>query len=65
MSRIRFEHRLLDGRFHVITSPDLKGFHVTGDSQEEAEREALAVLALIRQQKNEHTVLKAVEYEAA
>ena len=49
MSRIRFEHRLLDGRHHVITSPDLKGFHVSADSREQAEREALAVLALIRE----------------
>jgi hypothetical protein len=61
--RIRLEHKTLaDGRFHVVTSPDLKGFHVSAATREEAEREAFAMLALIRRERGASDVPVAVEY---
>lgn len=45
--RVRLIHKLLDGRFHVYTSPDLKGLHVAADSHAEAQRKALAVVHAI------------------
>jgi hypothetical protein len=47
--RIRLEHEITDdGRMHVFTSPDLKGFYITGHTLEEATREALAMVVLIK-----------------
>ncbi len=66
--RIRFDHKTL-GRLHVITSPDIVGFHVTGNTEQEAERAAIAVLDFLRRADEPHTLgrLKAVnlEYETA
>jgi hypothetical protein len=66
--RIRFEHKVVGG-LHVITSPDIIGFHVTGRTEEEAERAAVAVLDFLRRQDDSHEMgrLKAVnlEYESA
>ena len=43
--RIRLVHKtLLDGRYHVFTSPDLKGLHVSHESLAKAQREVLVVL---------------------
>ena len=45
---IRFEYGFIpELDRHKITSPDLKGFYITGATIEEAEREALAMVALI------------------
>ncbi|MDB5510942.1 MAG: hypothetical protein JWR08_425 [Enterovirga sp.] len=43
-SRIRLEHKTLGERFHVFTSPDLSGFHVSGENYAETQREAIAVV---------------------
>lgn len=40
-------HTLLDGRFHVYTSPDIKGLHVTADTMPDAQREAISVVDVI------------------
>ena len=45
--RIRLEHKMLEGRYHVYTSPDVKGFHVSSDTLAGAQREAIAVLDAI------------------
>lgn len=48
---VRLVHKtLLDGRFHVYTSPDVKGFHVASETQAGAQREALAVLDIFAAQ---------------
>lgn len=61
--RIRLEHKtLLNGRYHVITSPDMKGLHVSGPTQEEAERRALSILETL---KGTRQRLSAVEFDAA
>lgn len=41
----RFEHRIVAG-YHVITSPDLKGFHVSAKTRAEAEARVAPVLAM-------------------
>lgn len=42
---VRLVHKtLLDGRYHVFTSPDVKGFHVAMETMASAKREAIAVL---------------------
>ena len=42
---VRLVHKtLLDGRYHVYTSPDVQGFHVAMDTIADAKREAIAVL---------------------
>jgi len=47
--RIRLEHQsLLDGRYHVITSPDVPGLYVTGESRNEAMQELVQVLPRIQ-----------------
>ena len=65
---ITFEHKTL-GDFHVITSPEVVGFHITGKTPEEAERAAVAVLDYLRRADSDHRLgrLKAValEYDAA
>ncbi|HEX4767660.1 MAG TPA: hypothetical protein VH414_15440 [Lichenihabitans sp.] len=48
-NRIRFEHTFLEGiGRYVVTSPDVTGFHITGATLAEAERDALAMLSLLR-----------------
>ena len=65
---IHFDHKIVAG-FHVITSPDVIGFHVTGRTAEEAEREAVSVLDFLRRADGRAPMgrLKAVnlEYESA
>lgn len=59
--RIRLVHKtLLDGRFHVFTSPDLKGFHVSSESLAEAQREAFVVLDRIARRRD--TELPVVDF---
>lgn len=54
--RIRLEHSTLaDGRFHVFTSPDLKGLHVSGESLAGAQREAIAVVDRIAELDGDET----------
>ncbi len=66
--RIRLEHKKV-GEYHVVTSPDIIGFHVTGKTEEEAERAAVAVLDFIRRADAGHSIgrLKAIDlvYEDA
>ena len=42
-THVRLFHRLI-GVEHVYTSPDLKGLHVSADTQADAQREAVIVL---------------------
>ena len=44
---VRLVHKILDGRFHVYTSPDVKGLHASSETQAEAQRVALKVLDFI------------------
>ena len=63
MMRIRFEHKTtLYGRYHLFTSPDIKGFYVTGETLEEAEREAYAMISLIRKEQGLSAVPTAIEF---
>lgn len=42
---VRLVHKtLLEGRYHVFTSPDVQGFHVAMETLAAAKREAIAVL---------------------
>lgn len=42
---VRLVHKaLLEGRYHVFTSPDVQGFHVAMETLASAKREAIAVL---------------------
>lgn len=45
--RVRLVHSVLDDRFHIYTSPDLEGLHITADTQADAQREAVAMLDVI------------------
>lgn len=46
--RIRLIYKtLLDGRYHVFTSPDLKGLHISSESLAGAQREAITVIDAI------------------
>lgn len=40
-------HTLGEGRFHVYTSPDIKGLHVTADTMADAQREAIIVVDMV------------------
>lgn len=42
----RFEHKIVAGH-HVITSPDVKGFHVSAPTRAEAEARVAPVLAAV------------------
>ena len=68
LTEVRFEHAFIPelNRFQ-ITSPDIKGFYITGSTREEAEREALAMVALIRSRQagSEDRKLASVSFEAA
>ena len=53
---IRLEHRVeMGGRYHAYTSPDLKGFYVTGETNASAQREAIKVLDLIASERGAET----------
>lgn len=43
-------HKVLDGRFHVYTSPDMRGLHVAADTQAEAQRQAMSVVHAIAEE---------------
>lgn len=48
-SMVRLEHGFIQELgLYQITSPDIKGFYITAQTKDEAEREALNMLALIR-----------------
>jgi predicted RNase H-like HicB family nuclease len=54
------------GRFHTVTSPDVKGLYATGETREEAQREALALIQKIHEVRGRKTeMLTALEYEDA
>ena len=43
---VRLVHKtLLAGRYHVYTSPDVKGLHVSMETKPEAQREVLDAIA--------------------
>ena len=68
LTKVRFEHGFIpELGMHRITSPDIRGFHIMGKTYEEAEREALAMVALIqsRTAMGPRAKLSAVEFEAA
>ena len=45
---VRLVHKtLLDGRYHVYTSPDVQGFHVAMESSGEAKRAAISLLDML------------------
>jgi hypothetical protein len=47
-SRVRLVHKtLLDGRFHVFTSPDVVGLHASDETEAGAQRQAIAILDLL------------------
>lgn len=44
-THVRLVHKtLLDGRYHVYTSPDVQGFNATGETLAEAQRAAVEIL---------------------
>ena len=44
---VRLVHKtLLDGRFHVYTSPDVQGLHASSETMADAQRAAIAILDL-------------------
>ena len=68
LTKVRFEHGFIpEIGMHRITSPDIPGFHVLGKTYGEAEREALAMVALIQSHwaTGHRGKLSAVEFEAA
>ena len=45
---VRLVHKtLLDGRYHVYTSPDVQGLHASSETMAGAQREAIALLDLL------------------
>jgi predicted RNase H-like HicB family nuclease len=65
VTRVTFEHHYdADPGMFVFTSPDVKGFRATGVTVEEAEREAVALMALVRRDRSDR-VIKTVEYAEA
>ena len=67
-TRVRFEHTYLKAAgLHRITSPDIKGFCITADTYDQAERETMAMLSLINGQGLLHAPgrLAAVDFELA
>ncbi len=68
LTKVRFEHGTISELgMHCITSPDIPGFHIMGKTYEEAEREALAMVALIQSRRamGPRGKLSAVEFDAA
>ena len=65
--RIRLVHKTLEnGRFHVFTSPDMKGLHISRETLAEAQREAIAVVdAIVSRKGLEKPVIEFVERAAA
>lgn len=55
----RLVYKVLGGRFHVYTSPDVKGLHASAETKAGAQREAIAILDLIAPHEGaEHTVVE-------
>jgi hypothetical protein len=48
-THVRLVHKVLDG-YHVFTSPDLKGLHVSAPTEAAAQLEAVKVLHVIAQE---------------
>lgn len=68
LTKVRFEHGFIpELGMHFITSPDIRGFHIMGETYADAEREALAMVSLIHNLDKRDRVLKlsAVAFEAA
>ena len=60
-THVRLLHEtLLDGRFHVYTSPDVKGLHAPDDTKAGAQRQAIAILDLFA--RDEGATLPTVEF---
>ena len=49
-THVRLVHKLLEGRHHVYTSPDLKGLHVTAETDREARDAAVQVVKAIAEE---------------
>ena len=67
---VRLIHKtLLDGRYHIYTSPDVQGFHVAMETIAEAKREAIAVLDVLAKldgaEKPDFTFIDSVHQAAA
>lgn len=60
---VRLVHTtLLDGRFHVYTSPDVQGLHASSETKAGAQRQAIAILDLFaKHQGAERPVVDFVE----
>ena len=43
-ARVRLVHKVLEGRFHVYTSPEVKGLHASADTEADAQRQAMALV---------------------
>ncbi len=62
---IRLVHNMMsDTGLHVITSPDIKGFCIVGETHEEAETEARHALDAIRRNELGPFTKRAIEIEA-
>lgn len=61
-TRVRLVHKtLLEGRFHVYTSPDVQGLHASSETMAGAQREAIALLdAFARHEGAERPVVEFV-----
>ncbi len=46
-AHVRLEHKVVEGRYHVYTSPDVRGLHVGADTAAAGQREAISVLDAI------------------
>lgn len=65
-THVRLVHKtLLGGRFHVYTSPDVKGLHASSETQAEAQRVAMKALDYIVSRKGWELPTVAFEEEAA
>lgn len=60
---VRLVHKtLLDGRYHVYTSPDVKGLHASSQTMAGAQREAIALLDVFAaQERAERPVVSFVD----
>lgn len=63
---VRLVHRtLLEGRFHVYTSPDVKGLHASSETMAGAQREAIAILDIFAAEEGSDRPVVSFEDEAA
>lgn len=49
LERVHLVHKLLD-RYHVFTSPEIRGLHVTADTEADAQRAAIEVVHAIAEE---------------